>query len=392
MEQVRVGIIGLGLRGSFLTNELFPNIDFISVNAVCDIYPDRVKAVADAVEEKGNPRPFETTDYKEMITKDLIDCVIIAASWDCHTEIATYCMEQGIPVGSEVGGAYSLEECYELVRTYEKTRTPYMFLENCNYGQRELMVLNMVRKGLFGELVHCSGCYAHDLREEISTGKEKRHYRLNEYLNRNCENYPSHELGPIMQVLDINRSNLLLTLTSTASKSAGLHEYCLKTRPEDDNLRNATFEQGDVVTTVIRCEGGETITLTLDTTLPRYYSRGFTVRGTKAMYTELNDSVFIDGEHNKFDMKWREQWGNAKEYAKLYDHPHWKSITKEEIAAGHGGMDYLCYRDFFSHVISGEPMPIDVYDAATIMCITPLSAKSIAEDGQPVQIPDFRVV
>lgn len=389
MEQVRVGIIGLGLRGTFLTTELFSMIDFISVNAVCDLYPDRVKAVADTLEEMGKPRPFVTTDYKQMVTKDLIDCVVVTTSWNCHTEIARYCMEQGIPVGSEVGGAYSLEECYELVRTYEKTKTPYMFLENCNYGQRELMVLNMVRKGLFGEIVHCSGCYSHDLREEISTGREKRHYRLDEYLNRNCENYPSHELGPIMQVLDINRSNRLLTLSSTASKAAGLHAYCLKNRPDDTELCNTKFEQGDVVTTVITCEGGETITLTLDTTLPRYYSRGFTVRGTKGMYTEADDSVFIDGEHNEFDMKWKEQWGNAEKYAKLYDHPLWNSITEEE-RAGHGGMDYLCYRDFFSRVISGEPMPIDVYDAATIMCITPLSEKSIAEGGKPVQIPDFR--
>ena len=160
-------------------------------------------------------------------------------------------MEQGIPVGSEVGGAYTLDECYRLVRTQERTGTPYMFLENCNYGQRELMVLNMVRKGLFGQIVHCSGGYCHDLREEITTGRENRHYRLEEYLSRNCENYPSHEMGPIMKILDINHANRLMTLSSTASKSVGLHEYCLSHKSDNEDLCRAKFAQGDLVTTVI---------------------------------------------------------------------------------------------------------------------------------------------
>lgn len=390
MEQLRVGIIGLGQRGYGLTEQIFLNMDGIRVTAVCDVYPDRVARAADLVERSDHPRPFEATDYRELAQGNRVDCVIVAASWSCHTEISCFFLEQGIPVGCEVGGAYTLEECFHLVRTQEKTGTPYMFLENCNYGQRELMVLNMVRQGLFGQILHCSGGYCHDLREEITTGRENRHYRLQEYLSRNCENYPSHELGPIMQVLDINRSNRFLTLSSTASRSAGLHEYCLSHRPEDDDLRRTEFAQGDVVTTVITCSGGQTITLTLDTCLPRPYCRGFTVQGTRGMYTEACDSVFLDGIHNGFDFNWKQQWGNAEQYAKEYDHPLWASITQEERDAGHGGMDYLCYRDFFDHVQSGAPMPIDVYDAAAIMCITPLSADSITSGGMPVRIPDFR--
>lgn len=390
MEQIRVGIIGLGLRGYGLTNQVFLKMDDIRITAVCDIYQDRVERVADLIENAGHKRPYETTDYKKLVNRNLVDCVIVITSWKYHTEVVTYCMEQGIPVGSEVGGANTVEECYQLVRTQERTGTPYMFLENCNYGQRELMVLNMVRMGLFGQIVHCSGGYCHDLREEITTGKENRHYRLNEYLSRNCENYPSHEMGPIMKIIDMNHSNQLMTLSSTASKSVGLHEYCLKHQPENEELCEAKFAQGDIVTTVITCAGGETITITLDTTLPRPYSRGFTVRGTKGMYTEVNDSVFIDGTHNDCDFEWEEQWGNADQYAKEYNHPIWASITEEERAAGHGGMDYLCYRDFFDHIRSGEPMPIDVYDAATIMCITPLSEISIASGGMPVKIPNFK--
>lgn len=390
MDQIRVGVIGLGLRGLGLIKQVFLKMDDIRITAVCDLYEERVKTAADVVEEAYGERPFETTDYRAVATKDKVDCIIVITSWKYHTEVVTYCLEAGVPVGSEVGGAYSLDECYKLVRTYEKTHTPYMFMENCNYGQRELMVLNMVQKGIFGEIVHCSGGYCHDLREEISGGKENRHYRLDEYLNRNCENYPSHELGPIMKVLGINQTNRLLTLSSTASKAVGLHEYCMAKKADDEELCRAQFAQGDIVTTVLTCCGGETITLTLDTTLPRAYSRDFTVRGTKGMYTEVNDSVFIDGVHNQNDFNWKECWNNAEQYAKEYDHPIWAAITDEERAAGHGGMDYLCYRDFFDHIRSGEPMPIDIYDAATIMSITPLSEMSIAAGGLPVRMPNFK--
>ena len=390
MEHLRVGIIGLGQRGFSMVSDVFPQIDMIRVTAVCDFYEDRVKSAATSLELAGFPRPFETTDYKQLLKKDLIDCVVVTTSWKYHTEVVTCCMERGIPVGSEVGGAYTLDECWQLVKTYEKTKTPYMFLENCNYGRKELMVLNMVQQGALGQIVHCSGCYAHDLREEITTGVENRHYRLEEYLTRNCENYPSHELGPIMQILDINRTNRLVTLCSVSSKAIGLHEYCINNKSDNEALCQAQFAQGDIVTTILTCQGGETITLTLDTTLPRYYSRGFTVRGTRGMYTECNNSVFLDGEHNHHEFVWKKHWDNAEEYAKPYEHPLWQAITPEERAAGHGGMDYLCYRDFFDRVRTGKPMPIDIYDAATIMSITPLSAQSIAAGGQPVEIPDFK--
>lgn len=385
-----VGLLGLGQRGDGLLRQVLLRMDDIRVTAVCDLYPDRVKKAADQIEAAGCPRPLETADYRALADRALVDCVLVVTSWRSHTEVVIHCLQKGIPVGSEVGGAYTLNECYRLVQAWETTRTPYMLLENCIYGRRERMVLNMVRKGLFGEIMHCAGGYCHDLREEIAGGRENRHYRLNEYLTRNCENYPSHALGPIMRVLDINRSNRMLTLSSTASKAAGLHAYCLAHRAGHPQLCDANFAQGDIVTTVITCSGGQTITLTLDTTLPRPYSRGFTVRGTKGMYQEDNDSVFLNGCHSAFDFAWNRQWGNAEQYAKEYDDPLWAAITEEERAAGHGGMDYLCCRDFFDHLRSNEPMPIDVYDAAAILCITPLSEQSIAAGGQVVEIPCFR--
>ena len=169
-----------------------------------------------------------------------IDAVVIMASWESHLNLACDAMRAGKYTAVEVAGAYSVEDCWKLVRTHEETGVPCMMLENCCFGRDELMVLNMVRRGLFGEVVHCQGGYRHDLREEVSTGREMRHYRFRNYLYRNCENYPTHELGPIANVLDINRGNRMLTLVSVASKAAGLHEYLL--REKRPGLRRCKHE------------------------------------------------------------------------------------------------------------------------------------------------------
>ena len=253
------------------------------------------------------------------------------------------------------------------------------------------MALHMVKLGLFGEVVHCAGGYQHDLRDEISFGRENRHYRLRNYLNRNCENYPTHDLGPIAKVLKINRGNRMLTLSSTASKAAGLRDYIRENKKDDEFLKDKTFAQGDVVTTVIRCAHGETIVLTLDTTLPRYYTRNFTVRGTKGMYEEVTDSVFLDRPEDKaHDFDWRENCvGNAKQYEEEYDHPVWKKYIQEGIQGGHDGMDWLEFQTFFRCLREGASMPVDVYDAASWMAVTALSEMSVARGGAVVDVPDF---
>ena len=249
----------------------------------------------------------------------------------------------------------------------------------------------MAEQGLLGEIVHCSGGYHHDLRGEITGGRENRHYRLRNYLTRNCENYPTHELGPIAKILKINEGNRLLSLSATASKAAGLKDYIRKNRPEDPFFVGKEFAQGDVVTTVIKCAGGQTIVLTLDTTLPRFYSRGFTVRGTNGMYEEATDSVFLDREEDiKKDFVWRKECvGNAEQYEAEYDHPVWKKYMEEGLHEGHGGIDYLEFQFFFEALKNGTPMPINVYDAAAWMSVTALSEQSIAQGGAVVEVPDF---
>ncbi len=392
MEQVRVAAVGLGGRGYGILEGLLLHMDNVCITAVCDLYPDRTAAArAAVVRAYGEAKaPFTTTDYHEIMSRDDVEAVIIMSAWESHIPIAISAMEHGKAVGMEVGGAYSVEQCWDLVHAWEKTRVPFMFLENCCYGEAEMMVMNMVKEGLFGEIIHCEGGYRHDLRDEVIYGNENRHYRLRNYLTRNCENYPTHELGPIAQILDINRGNRFLSLVSVASKSAGLNAFAASHENADPSLATAHFAQGDVVTTIIKCARGETITLTLDTTLPRAYSRGFTVQGTKGMYMEDNRSVFLESDHGGTDhWDWSPEWNNQIKYLEKYSHPTWVEYHKNGIRGGHGGMDGLVYDAFIECVRTGTPCPIDVYDAAAWMAVTPLSEESIAKGGAPVSFPDF---
>lgn len=209
MKKVKLGIIGLGQRGStVIITPMSKMTDTSEIVCVCDLLPERVKKAADSLEEKGLPRPIETTDYHEVLNNPDIDAVYIAVSWEAHVEVACAAMKAGKYVGLEAGGAYSLDDCYRMIRTYEETGTELMLMENCCYGRRELMVTKMIRSGVLGNIVHCSGAYCHDLREEITNGKEIKHYRLRNYIHRNCENYPTHEIGPIAKALNINKTNL----------------------------------------------------------------------------------------------------------------------------------------------------------------------------------------
>ena len=285
-EVLNVGVIGLGNRGSgLLENCILPQTG-VRVLAVCDKYADRREKAVEMVKAAGQPEPVAVDDYHQILQMPEIEAVVIMASWESHLNLACDAMRAGKYTAVEVGGAYSVEDCWKLVHTHEETGVECMMLENCCFGRDELLVLNMVRQGAFGQIVHCQGGYRHDLREEISTGREKRHYRFRNYLNRNCENYPTHELGPIANVLDLNRGNRMLSLVSVSSKAAGLHEYLLREKGPDYDATNMQFAQGDVVTTIIKCAHGQTICLTLDTTLPRAYSRGFHVQGTKGMYMD----------------------------------------------------------------------------------------------------------
>ena len=393
MKNVKIGVIGLGQRGYGVMVSNLIKFEDVDIVAVCDLYEDRVERAANAVKEAKGYAPFGTRDYREVFEVEGIDAVYVATSWETHVKISIDAMRKGIPVASEVGGAYSLEECFELVQAYEETKTPYAFMENCCFNKSELMATAAVRAGALGRIVHCSGAYGHDLREEVSHGNLWRHYRLNNYRDRNCENYPTHELGPIAKILNINRGNRFVSLVSVASKAIGLAEYIedKKLYEQDPTLKDAHFKQGDIVNTIITCEGGETILLTLDTTLPRSYSRAFTVRGTKGLYEMDTNSFFFDGMPEDFDTcaYYKRCIDNGSEYEKQFMPENWLAVSEEQLASGHGGMDYFIYREFVDCIKEGRTFPIDVYDAAAWMCITCLSEKSIEGNGAPQAIPDF---
>lgn len=387
---IRSCVIGLGQRGTALVRDVLLKNPDISIVAVCDVYEDRVSAIQKMVNNAGgDARAF--TDWREALNVAGLDAVFNFAAWHVHTEISLYAMEKGIAVASEVGSEYTLESCWDLVKTQEKTGTPYMFMENCCYNRDELLATAMTRRGVFGEIVHCAGAYAHDLRNEIAYGHVNRHYRFDNYLHRNCENYPTHELGPIAKLLDINRGNRILTVSSFASKAAGLAAYIATRADATEEMKAAKFKQGDIVNTIITCAGGETILLRLDTTLPRSYDREFTVRGTKGMYMQSLNAVYLDGDKEYWEpVEYAENSiNNAKKYEEEYLPRLWKEITPEEKQAGHGGMDWFTYKAFVDALKSGAPMPIDVYDAAVWQSISVLSEASIAAGGAPQAMPDF---
>lgn len=386
-EKIKIGYVGLGRRGTNVLRECFSQMSDVEVCTVCDLSEERMQNAVKIVEENGGYTPKTTFDYHDILNDSAIDSVVIMTGWSGRPQLAMETMRAGKYAGIEVGCADTLDECFDLVKTYEETGVPVMMLENCCYGRREMMVLNMVKQGVFGEIVHCTGAYMHYLNKaELFLNidqEDPAHYRLAHYIERNRENYPTHELGPISKVLNINRGNRMVSLSSFASKSCSLKQYAADHLGKDSKYANIEYKQGDIVTTVITCANGETIHLTLDTTAPRaYYSRNFGVRGTKGMTYEDTKVVYFDtmkeGVRN-----------NEEEFYEQYDHPLHREYETMGARGGHGGMDWLVCRAFVESVKGGTDTPIDAYDTAAWLAVGVLSEQSIAQGGMPMEFPDF---
>ena len=385
-KTVKIAYLGLGGRGRSMLKNIFCKMPDVEIVALCDPYAPALEMGRQLLEEAGRPSCLMTADFSEAIAHPEVDAVVIMTGWQQHAPMAEKALLAGKYTAVEVGCAFDLQECHRLVEASEKTGAPLMMLENCCYGRREMMALNLAKQGLYGDVVHCDGGYHHDLRDEdlfrhVKNGNP--HYRLDSYIYRNCEQYPTHELGPIAKVLNINRGNRMLTLSSFASRSGGLKEAAKNILGEDSPYAKIDYKQGDIVTTIITCAGGETIRLCLDTTTPRpYYSRDFTVRGTKGMSAEEGNVVFLDGM--KVPVR-----NNEEEMFEKYDHPLHAEYHALGERGGHGGMDWLVVRAFVESVKNGTQTPIDVYDTALWMSIAALSEHSIAMGGAPVAVPDF---
>jgi hypothetical protein len=255
-----------------------------------------------------------------------------------------------------------------------------------------MAVLNMVRQGMFGELMHCQCGYQHDLRGvKFNPGAEfgpgangEAEWRTQHAIRRNGDIYPTHGVGPVAKMLNINSGNRFVTLTSTATKTRGLHNYIVDVGGDDHPNADVEFKLGDIVTTVIKCANGETVVVSHDTNLPRPYSLMFRVQGTKGLWMNDGRTIYIEGVSPE-----SHRWEDFGPYGERYDHPLWKRYEDRATGSGHGGMDFFVMNAFVEAVKRGIEPPIDVYDAAAWSAISSLSEGSIAAGSAPLRFPDF---
>jgi predicted dehydrogenase len=401
-KRVKIGLIGVGFRGQSHLQMALSRND-VDVIAICDIQQRMVDLAMNIVAQSGKQKPQVLLDgpygYKKLLENKDIDAVIISTPWEWHTPMSVDSMKAGKYVGCEVITGLTVEECWDLVHTSEATRMPMMMLENVCYRRDVMAVLNMVRQGMFGELIHLQGGYQHDLRGiKFNNGETKpgigaefgekafseAQWRTQHSVRRNGDLYPTHGVGPVAMMLNINRGNRFTKLVSFASKSRGLHEYIVKTGGENHPNAQVKFKLGDVVTTMIETVNGETVLLQHDTNLPRPYSLGFRVQGTRGLWMDVNKSIYLEGISKKPD-----SWEEASDWMEKYDHPLWKKYGHDAAGAGHGGMDWFVLNAFIESIKQKTNTPQDVYDAVTWSAISPLSERSLESGGSPVDFPDF---
>jgi predicted dehydrogenase len=389
IETVRIGFIGLGNRGPGAV-ERMSKIEGVDIKALCDIRPEKANK-AKALLEKTSHKPDVYTggenEWKKVCERKDIDLIYIATPWQMHTPMAVYAMEHGKHAASEVPAAVTLEECWQLVETSEKTKQHCMILENCCYDFFELMTLNMARQGYFGDIVHTEGAYIHALMDSnFSKTQYYDMWRLKENM-RNGSLYPTHGLGPIAQMLDVNRGDRMDYLVSVSTNDFMMSAKAKELAAKDNfykQYENATF-RGNMNTTTIRTVKGKTMMIQHDVTSPRPYSRIHLVSGTKGTALKYPEPGRISNSH--------EGWVSDTDF-KALEEKYAPPIVKKvgELAkqiGGHGGMDFLMDWRLIDCLRNGLPLDIDVYDAAAWSAIAPLSEKSVANRSNTVDIPDF---
>ncbi|WP_149241870.1 Gfo/Idh/MocA family protein [Dyadobacter sp. 32] len=401
--KVRLGFVGVGSRGGALASIAAGDPD-VEINAICDISQRSVDKTLAMLKKLGRKAPSVYSkgeeDFRNMVKRDDLDAVIVATPWQWHVPAAVAAMNAGKYAGVEVPAALTIDECWELVNTHEKTGSHCMILENVCYRRDVMAILNMIRKGMFGELTYAHCGYQHDLREVLfNDGKTDRsvgpefgakaalgegQWRTQHYIDRNGDLYPTHGLGPVAHWLDINRGNRFTYLTSTATKSRSLHNYMVDKGGISHPNTKVKFSTGDVVTTVVQCHNGENVVIMHDTSSPRPYSLGFRAQGTEGIWMEDGATIFLEDVSPK-----PHTWEPAQPYLQKYDHGVWKKFENEAKNAGHGGIDFFVIRSFIETVKRKKAPLIDVYDAATWSAISPLSETSVARGSSPVEIPDF---
>lgn len=401
-EKLNVGLIGVGLRGTNHLNNVLLRDD-VNVVAICDIDERRNTIALEMISKAGQKKPkvFSSNEYayKDLLALAEVDAVIISTPWLWHARMAKDAMVAGKYTGLEVSAANTMEECWDLVNLHEQTGTHLMILENVCYRRDIMAVLNMVRQNMFGELLHFRCGYQHDLRfvkfndgktayglgvEFGEKGISESAWRTQHSLLRNADVYPTHGVGPIAVMCDINRGNRFVSMTSMATKGVGLHNYIVKHGGKDHPNAKLKFKQGDIITSMIETAKGETIIVTHDCNSPRPYSLGFRVQGSEGIWEVDGNRIYIEDKTSK-----PHQWDEATEWLAQYDHPLWQKYGEKAMGAGHGGMDFFVIHAFVESAKQNIAPPLDVYDAAAWSAITPLSEASIANNGEPQDFPDF---
>lgn len=385
MDRVRVGFVGAGGQGMTHVDSLL-SLEGVELKAICDIDPAHAADAATRTVKAGQPEPTLYTrgprDFERMCDELELDLVFNATPWEWHVPVMTAAMKAGKHVATEVPAAMTVDDCWKLVEMSEKTRLHCVMMENCNYDRFELMTLNLVRKGLLGEILHGEAGYLHDLRgiKFAKTGEGL--WRRAWATKHNANLYPTHGLGPVANCMDINRGDRFERVVSFSSPSRGLQEW-QQTLPADDERRRERYVLGDVNLSLIQTAKGRTIYLAHNTNNPRPYSRIQVLQGTRGIVSGWPYRVHLEG------ISPAHQWQEAKEFYEEHEHPLWKSKEIQEMDRGHGGMDFLEDYRLIQCLRKGEPTDMDVYDAAALSCMVGLSEKSVAQKGKPQEVPDF---
>ncbi|GIU15564.1 alpha-N-acetylgalactosaminidase [Shewanella sp. MBTL60-112-B2] len=391
IDTVRVGFIGVGQRGSGHVKH-FCHLEGVEIKAICDTDAQVLDKSIEFVIAQGLPKPARYTGseqaYKDLLNRDDIDIVIISTPWEWHAPMAIDTMESGKHAFVEVPLALTVEECWQIVDTAERTQKNCMMMENVNYGRDELMVLNMVRQGLFGELLHGEAAYIHELRWQMKEIDSKTgSWRTYWHTKRNGNLYPTHGLGPVSQYMNINRGDRFDYLTSMSSPALGRALYAEREFPDDHERNQLNYINGDMNTTLIKTVKGRSIMVQHDTTTPRPYSRHNLIQGTNGVFAGFPNRIAIEQAGSASYHKWDRDM--AKWYAK-YDHPLWQRMGQEaERNGGHGGMDFLMLWRMVYCLRNAEPLDQDVYDGAAWSVVNILSEASVNNRSNSVNFPDF---
>lgn len=404
LDTVRVGFIGLGMRGPGAV-ERFTNIEGVKIVALCDIHPDRVESAQKILTEAGLPEAAGYSGseeaWKQLCDRDDIDLVYICSDWKHHTPMALYAMEHGKHVACEVPITTSVDECWQLVNMSEKTRKHCMMLENCCYDFYEMATLNMAQKGVLGELVHAEGAYIHDLRslnfQDPAEGGYNDWWRLEHNAAHTGNPYATHGLGPVAQALNIGRGDRMDYLVSLSSDQFGMTAYAKEKFGADSKEAQREYKMGDMNTTLIKTVNGKSIMVQHDVTSPRPYNRKHALSGTKG-YIEKYPRPGIALEPNeglsvKFDNLGAHGFLSKEQYdamMKEYEHPITKEVgEKAKQVGGHGGMDFIMDYRLVYCLKNGLPLDMNVYDAADWSCLGELTELSVENNSAPVAFPDF---